>query len=37
MELTLLDPVVSRFYHIIYGATLGGVYGLLAGRRSTTA
>ena len=37
MELTLLDPVVSLFYHIIYGATLGGVYGLLAGRRSTTA
>jgi len=36
MELTYLDPLVSLFYHIIYGATLGGVYGLLAGRRSTT-
>jgi|GEM_PF-201108 len=37
MQLTYLDPLVSLFYHIIYGATLGGVYGLLAGRRSTTA
>lgn len=36
MELTYLDPVVSLVYHIIYGATLGGVYGLLAGRRPTT-
>lgn len=37
MELTLLDPVVSLFYHIIYGATLGGVYSLLAARLATTA
>jgi len=34
MELTYLDPVVSLVYHMIYGATLGGVYGLLAGRRT---
>lgn len=32
MDLTLLDPVVSVIYHIIYGVTLGGVYALLVGR-----
>jgi len=32
MDLTLWDPVVSVIYHIIYGATLGGVYSLLVGR-----
>jgi len=37
MELTLLDPVVSLIYHIIYGATLGFVYSLLAGRQAATA
>jgi hypothetical protein len=35
MELTVWDPVVSVIFHIIYGVTLGGVYGLLAGRRAT--
>jgi hypothetical protein len=37
MDLTYLDPVVSLVYHMIYGATLGGVYGYLAGRRTATA
>jgi len=36
MDLTLLDPVVSLIYHIIYGATLGVVYSLLAGRQTAT-
>lgn len=36
MELTLLDPVVSLVYHIIYGVTLGGVYSLLARRYATS-
>ena len=36
MDLTLLDPVVSLVYHIIYGATLGIVYSLLAGRQTAT-
>jgi hypothetical protein len=36
MDLTLLDPVVSLVYHIIYGVTLGGVYSLLAARPATT-
>lgn len=34
MDLALLDPVVSLVYHIIYGATLGIVYSLLAGRQT---
>ena len=34
MELTLLDPVVSLVYHIIYGLVLGGIYSLLAGRHA---
>jgi len=37
MELTLLEPVVSLFYHIIYGITLGGVYSLLVARLAATA
>jgi hypothetical protein len=37
MDLTLLDPVVSLVYHIIYGVTLGVVYSLLAGRQTATA
>ena len=36
MDLTLLDPAVSLVYHIIYGATLGVVYSLLAGRQAAT-
>jgi hypothetical protein len=37
MDLTLMDPVVSLVYHIIYGVTLAGVYALIQGRRSTTS
>ena len=36
MELTYLDPVVSLVYHMVYGATLGGVYAFLTGRRTMT-
>jgi len=36
MDLTLLDPVISLVYHLVYGVTLGGVYALLAGRREMT-
>ena len=36
MDLTLLDPIVSLIYHIIYGATLGVVYSLLAGPQAAT-
>ncbi|MGD2137420.1 MAG: hypothetical protein PVJ66_08720 [Gammaproteobacteria bacterium] len=36
MELTLLDPVISLVYHIVYGVTLGGVYAVLAGRNAMT-
>jgi hypothetical protein len=36
MDLTLMDPVVSLVYHIIYGVTLAGVYTLISGRRVTT-
>jgi uncharacterized membrane protein YagU involved in acid resistance len=34
MELTFADPLISLFYHIIYGLTLGMVYAVLV-RRST--
>jgi hypothetical protein len=34
MKLTLLDPIVSLVYHIIYGVTLGGVYSLFVGRHT---
>lgn len=34
MELTILDPIVSLIYHIIYGVTLGGVYAFLLSRRT---
>ncbi len=30
MQLTLLDPVVSLIFHIIYGVTLGAVYVFLS-------
>jgi hypothetical protein len=30
MQLTLWDPVISIFFHVVYGVTLGWVYGLLA-------
>jgi Family of unknown function (DUF6789) len=36
MDLTLMDPVISLVYHIIYGVTLAGVYTLVSGRRATT-
>jgi hypothetical protein len=36
MDLTLLDPVVSLVYHIIYGVTLAGVYALLVERQAAT-
>jgi hypothetical protein len=36
MDLTLMDPVISLVYHIIYGVTLAGVHTLISGRRATT-
>lgn len=37
MDLTLLEPIVTFIYHLIYGAVLGAVYGALNTRHTSVA